>query len=143
MTNAKNTFGNTLWLAAAGGTLVKVAGSVTIEPPILSREMQDATTHDSVEGFQEVIPDGTIDPGNIKGEMDYVAGSPGDVSMLAALVGGLQVFKIVLKSATGTEDLEGSCYLMSYGPLAQPVKGIQRASFELKVTGKSTQVPSA
>lgn len=143
-TVAKTTFGAELWLAPAGDTLVKVAELLSVEPPVMQRDTMDVTTHDSAGGAMEVIGDGVYDPGNIKGQVHYIAGSTGDDALRLALTGGAkQHYKIVVKSAADTEDLTGSAYLISYGPDGMEVKGKQTAAFELKASGAVAQAASA
>lgn len=143
-TAAKKNFGNTFWMAAHLSPVVKIAELLSIDPPVMSRDMIDATSHDSAGGAEEVIAEGTYDPGEIKGQMHYIAGSTGDDAMIAALAGGtLMDFKIVVKAAAGTEDMTGSGYVTSYGPDGMATKGKQTAAFSLKVSGGITQAASA
>lgn len=141
---AKNSFGAKFYMAADGITpLVLVAELLTIAPPQLERGMQDATTHDGGQA-EEFIPEGVYNAGEVSGSMHYIAGSAGDDAMLAALTGGgLMDCKVVLKAATGTEDLTFSGYVSSYGPDEMEIKGKQVASFTVKLTGAITQGVSA
>ena len=140
-TAAKTTFGNKLFLApASGGTLTSVAELLSFDPPASARGTIDVTTHDSAGGAEEVIVEGTYDPGEIKGQVHYIGGSAADLAMITAMTSGaLQNFKIQMKSAAGTIDRTGSAYLTNYGPDGQSVKGKQTAAFTLKVTGGVTQ----
>lgn len=142
---AKTAFGAELWMASSGtDPLVKVGELLTVTPPTQSRSTIDATTHDSPAGAQEFIVEGTFDPGQIQGQVNYIAGSAGDTAMLDALTSGdLQDFKIVLKGASATQDLTFSGFLTSYGPDAMPTNGKQTASFQAKVSGPVTSAASA
>jgi hypothetical protein len=142
---AKTAFGAELWMAPSGtDPLVKVGELLTITPPTQSRTTIDATTHDSPAGAQEYIVEGTFDPGQIQGQVNYIAGSAGDTAMVTALTGGaLQDFKIVEKGAAGTYDTTFSGFLTSYGPDAMPTSGKQTASFQAKVSGAVAKAASA
>lgn len=140
---AKTAFGNSLWMAPDGSAVVKIAELISLNPPKLSRDTMDVTTHDSPAGAQEVIAAGTYSPGEISGQIHYIAGSPGDDAMLAAMTGGgLHDFKIVVKSGAGTEDQTCSGYVTEYGPDDMAPDGKQTASFSIKVSGPITQVPT-
>ena len=143
-TAAKTAFGAALWMVADGGTLVKVAELLTVNPPKLAREMIPATSHDSTGGAMEVIPEGIYDPGEVSGQVHYIAGSTSDDTFITALTGaGLYDFKSGVKAATGTEDMTFSGYVTSYGIDDLPTNGKQTASFNIKVSGQITQAASA
>lgn len=142
-TAAKTNFGKELWMGPSGGSLVKIAELVTINPPKRTRGTIDATSHDSPDGAMEFISEGVYDPGEITGQVNYVAGSTGDDAFIAAAVDGvLRDFKIVVKAASSTEDMLFSAYVTSYGPDEMPVNGKQVASFAAKVSGPITQAPT-
>ena len=142
---AKKSFGAQLHMAADGVTpLVLVAELLTLQPPVLERATIDVTTHDSAGQAMEFITEGVYDPGEVSGQLHYVAGSAGDDAMIAALTGGgLYDFKVVLKAATGTEDMAFSGYVTNYGPDAMETTGKQTASFTIKVTGPITQAATS
>lgn len=143
-TAAKTTFGNKLFLGTAAGTLTTVGELLSFDPPNAQRGTMDVTTMDSAAGAEEVIVEGTYDPGDMKGQVHYIGGSSFDLAMITAVTSGaIQYFKIQLKSATGTIDRTGACYVTSYGPDGQSVKGKQTAAFSLKVTGAVTQAATA
>lgn len=143
-TAAKIAFGAELWVAASGGTLAKVAELLSVTPPRLKRDLQDATSHDSPGGAMQMIADGVYDPGEIAFQTNYIAGSAGDLALVGfATSGELIDWKIVVKSAADTVDLTGSGYLTEYGVDALPVKGKQAASGSIKVSGEVTQAASA
>lgn len=136
---AKTTLGAALWMVASGGTLIKVAELITVNPPKLSRETMDATTHDSPGAAMEVIAAGIYDPGEVTGQIHYIAGSAGDLAFLAAAIGGLQDFKCVVKGAAATQDITFSGFVTAYGPDDMPTSGKQTASFSIKVSGPRAQ----
>ena len=137
---AKTSFGVELWLAPATSPLVKVAEMLTVTPPTQSRETIDVTTHDSPAGAMEFIVEEIFDTGEISFQVHYIAGSDGDDAILTALTSGAeQDWKIVLKSESGTEDLEGAGFVTSYGPSDMPVNGKQAADCTIKVSGPISQ----
>ena len=140
-TAAQPSFGNKIRICAHGGSLANVAELLTFAPPKSQRDTIDATSHDSAGGAMEVIPEGTYDPGQVTGQMHYVAGSATDLAFRAALTGAtLQDVEISMKGAAGAVYLQTfTGYITSYGPDEQPVKGKQAASFALKISGAVTQ----
>lgn len=142
-TAAKINFGAELWMGPAGGTLVQIAELLSVTPPKRSREVIDATTHDSAGGAQEFIGSGIYDPGMINGQVHYIAGSAGDDAWVAAITDGeLRDFKVVVKSSADTEDLTFSGFVTEYGPDDMPIEGKQAASFSVKVSGEIVQAAS-
>lgn len=136
---ARNTFGNTFNMAADGVTpLVKVANLLTFTPPKFMRNMVEVTDHDSADGAEEVIPDGTHRYTPFSATMHYVKGSAADLALIAAKSGGLLDCEVVVKTAAGTDNVVFSGYLEEYGPDEQPVSGKQTASFTIRVTGVVT-----
>lgn len=140
-TAAKTTFGTKVYMnpSPAPATAL-VAELLSVTPPRASRDVIDATTHDSVGGAEEVIPEGTYDPGQMPLSVNYIAGSTGDAAMTTAMTGGaLQNVKLTVKTATGYQDWTFSGYVTEYGPDDMPVKGKQTASLTLKVSGAITK----
>lgn len=142
---AKDTFGTVLKLVATGGSLATVAELTSITPPALTRGTIDATTHDGASEAMEFIADGVYDPGEISIEGHLVAGSTADDLFITAVTGGgVYDFEIVIKAATGTESMEGTCLITAYTPGDMPVSGgKQTFSATMKVTGAITQAPTA
>ncbi|NIJ37917.1 hypothetical protein FHR22_002620 [Sphingopyxis panaciterrae] len=140
--SAKKTFGGELWAAEVGDPLVKVAESLSIALPVMTRAATNVTTHDGGQA-QEFSPEGTYDPGELNLTGHYIAGSTDDdLFMLSVTTGALLEFKGVAKAASGTEDLEGVAFVTSYGPNAFEVNGVQMFSVTLKVTGEVDQSPT-
>lgn len=141
---AKNTFGSVVKLGPAGGSLTAVAKLTNIEPGGRTREMQDVTTHDSEDGAQEVIPQGTYknEPFSIEGL--WILGSADDDRLIAAIENGeLLDYEIIAKASTGTETEAGSCYAGEYKPGALGTDGKQTYSATLHPTGVKTQAATA
>ena len=139
-TAAKTNFGAEFWMGPNGGTLIKLAELLSVDPPKRSRETMDVTTHDSPAGAQQFITAGVYDPGEISGAVNYIAGSSDDLAMIAAITDGvIRDFRIVVKSAAGTKNQTFSGFLTEYGPDALPVDGKQQASFGIKVSGPIAQ----
>lgn len=137
---ALTTKGIELWLAPAGGTLVKVAELINCNPPSITRDTIDVTTHDSSGDASEFVSDGVYERGDIKADIHYIPGSAGDTAIILALTtGALQDVKIVVKSAGGAEKLEGAALVTEYAPATMEVKGKQMASLTLKPSGVWTQ----
>ncbi len=140
-TAAQPTFGNQVWIAPHGETLVKVAELLTFGAPKPARSMMDATSHDSPGGAEEVIPEGTFNPGTVNGQQHYIAGSATDLAFRSAMLEATFVdVKIVMKGADGVPyNQTFSGYVTSYGPDDQPVKGKQAASWALQISGEVEQ----
>lgn len=144
-TAAKNTFGNKVFMnPAPAPAATAIAELLDFDPPSPTRGTIDATTHDSPGGAEEVITEGTYDPGELKFKMNYIARSVGDIGLTLALTGGaLQNVKLQVKTAVGFEDQTFTGYLTAYGPDSQPVKGKQTSSATLKISGAVTKAAAA
>lgn len=140
-TAAKTTFANKVFMnPAPTAATTAVAELIDFDPPKPARGTIDATTHDSAAGAEEVIVEGTYDPGELSLTVNYIARSAGDLAMTLAFTGAtLQNCKMQVKTATGTEDWTFQGYVTSYGPDSQPVKGKQTAGLALKVSGAITK----
>lgn len=136
---AKKTFGTKIFVVAAGGDIETgaIAQVVRVGKPKISRGMQDATTHDSAGGWEEVIPDGTAKVEPFTVTVEYVANSVFDQAMIAACApsGGLQDVEIHEHGAAGYIKTPLSAYVSDYGPDDAEVKGKQTATFTLTPTG--------
>lgn len=142
-TLAKISKGAILRMGPAGGSLVAIAELLSVTPPNLSRGTLDVTTHDSSQAM-EFIGEGVYDPGEISGQIHYIAGSTGDDAMIAAITDGVvRDFEVVLKATSGNEELAFAGIVTAYGPDQMEVNGKQTASFTAKVTGAITQGAAA
>jgi predicted secreted protein len=136
---AKASFGIELWLVPDGGSLVKVAELITLNPPPISRGTIDATTHDSSGGAMEKIAQGVYEVGAITGQIHYEPDSTQDDALVLAMTGGaLQDFKIVFPTGSPRKNLTGSGYLTEYAPQDAPVDGRLVANLTLTPTGAIT-----
>jgi len=138
---AKVSFANTVEMGPSGGALVAVAELLTIEPPQLSRDTIDVTTHDSTGGAMEFIGEPIYDPGEMKLQMHYISGSAFDLASLTAFTTAApQDVKMKVKG-TGTTSrmLTFSGVVTEYALDSYEVKGKQSASMTLKVSGPITQ----
>lgn len=142
---AKTSFGVQLKLAAAPTSPTAIiAELLSLKPPSIARELIDVTTHDSVGGAEEMIPEGTYAPGVMSGQIHYIAGSTTDTLMRgAALANTLMNFIVVVKGAAGNFNQSGQCYVTSYDVDDLPVKGKQSVSFTLQIVGAVTQAAAA
>lgn len=139
-TAAKTAFGAELWMGPAGGTLVKLAELLSVTPPKTTRELMDATSHDSAAGAMEQIASGVYDPGEVTARFNYIAGSTDDLALLAASTDGVKRdFKVVVKSSASTKNRTFSGFVTEYGADDLPVSGKQEATVTIKVTGAVTQ----
>lgn len=141
--SARIAFGTEFWFGPSGGTLVKVPELVSLSPPSRDRELIDVTSHDSAGGVKEYCPAGTIDPGELSGEMYYIAQSAIDLAFLAAINSNpptLLDCRIVLRSAgtaLASQTFQG--FLTNYAIQDLGVEDKQMVSFTVKVTGPIVQ----
>ena len=136
---ARESFGCVFKMGPAGGSLT--AYDVTsVSPPAMTREAVDVTSHGSANGAMEFIGDGVFDPGEMTVTTNYVGGNATDDAFIAALTGGdVMDFSYTVNAATGTETVEFSGIVTSYGPSELGVKGKQSASASIKITGPLSQ----
>ena len=141
---ARETFGVVFKMGPAGGSLTALAGVTSVSPPNMTREALDVTSHGSANGAAEFIGDGVFDPGELTVSTNYVGGDATDDALIAALTSGdLKDFSFTVNAATGTETIEFSGIVTSYGPAELGVKGKQSATATIKVSGGLSQAPSA
>lgn len=139
MTAAKNSFGNKVWIALSGQTLVAVADLLSVTPLETTRDTIGATTMDSPGGAMEVITSGVYDPGDMTFTVHDVAGSAFDLAARAAITtGAKQDVRYRSKSAAGMVDETFTGYVTAYSRNAQVVDGKQEATLSLKATGVVT-----
>lgn len=136
MAIAKSAFGTIFAMGPAGGTLVEVAKVRVVDPPKLSRDMEDTTTHDSAEGAVEKSPVGVVELSNMKNEGYLLTGDADDLAFEQALLTGeLQDVSWTSKGAAGVVTKYGSAYVSNYGAGSFEVKGMQTFEAELTMTG--------
>lgn len=140
---AKPNFQNKVFMdpAPTAATTV-VAELISIQPPGMSRNTDDATTHDSAGGAMEFIADGIYDPGSMSLRMKYIAGSTNDAAFTTAMTGGaLQNVKVHVKTAAGFQAWTFSGYVTAYEIGDMPITGQQECTLTLKVSGAVTKAP--
>lgn len=140
---ARTALGATISMGPHGGSLTALAEVLSITPNQISRETIPASTL-STSGGMEYIAAGLYDAGEIQVSMHYIAGSTTDDALIAAVTdGALRDFEIVVKAATGTEDLARSGYVTSYGPDGLEIDGKQTATVTIKLSGDVSQAATA
>jgi hypothetical protein len=133
------------------GTLLKVGDGATpesfttilhvkaLKPLGFKAQMEDATAHDSPDGWTETKPT-LIDGGTVKFSVFYVptAATHNATTGLKAdaINRTLRNFQLVYPDAS-TEQF--AAYVSNFGPDA-PVKGFLSAEFELSITGKPVTI---
>ena len=140
---AKQNFQNKVFMdpAPTAATTV-VAELISIQLPGMSRNTDDATTHDSAGGAMEFIADGIYDPGSMTLRMKYIAGSANDTAFTTAMTSGtLPNVKAHVKTASGFQAWTFTGYVTGYEPADMPITGQQEATLTLKVSGAVTKAP--
>lgn len=141
---AKSTFGAQFKMDDAGGTPAVVAELTGIGVPGKTRGVIDVTTHDGASQAMEYIAEGVYDVTEITLQGHYIGGSAGDDLFDGALTTGTkQDCVVVVKAATGTEDLDFAGFVTAYTPDALEVQGKQTFQATIKPTGPVTQGPTA
>lgn len=109
-------------------------------PPQLSSDMEDVTSHQSTNGYEEVIPDGVKKTGEVKFEINYVptnATHDGTTGLIADWKNGTKRNYRLIWPDSGNTTWNFPAYVTAFEPKA-PVKGTLRADVTLKVTGSPT-----
>lgn len=116
-----------------------IADVFEVNPPKMSREAIDVTTHDSAGGAMQFIPDGSYDPGELTVQMLYTAASASDTAIQTAFSAGTNYyFQWTAKGASDTKTFTTQGVITEYGPDALPVKGKQTATMKVKRSGAVT-----
>jgi len=141
--NAKTALGATLKAVASGGSLAAIGELLRIDPPKIRRGVIEASDL-STTGGMEYIHEGLYDIGEVSGVIHWIAGSAADDLLLAGVVtGGLYDFEIVVKAASGTEDINFSGYFTEVGGEPLEINGKQGFTFTIKPSGDYTQGASS
>ena len=113
-----------------------LAEITNITPPQLSRDTVDATHQGSPDGYREFIG-GLRDSGEVSLEMNWIAGSTTDTTLLTDFDSDDPVnYRITFNDAdTTTATFAG--FVTGYTPNS-PMEDKQSASVTIKVTGKVT-----
>jgi predicted secreted protein len=143
-TNARASFGATVKMADTGSPTVAIAELTSVGLPGRSRAAVDVTSHDSAEAAMEYIYDGVKSLTSFTLQGHYIAGSTGDDAFANALDDGeIQDMEILVKAATGAEELAFKCLITEYTPDALEVAGKQTFSVTVQPTGWLAQGPAA
>jgi hypothetical protein len=140
-TAAKSSFGTYLKLGDGGTaeTFATIAEVLDIKGPSLELETEDVTSHDSTDGWAEHI--GTIlNGGEVSFEMNWLPGNATQsysAGLLKDMIGRTKRnFQLVVPAAAST-TWAFAALVTGFEP-DLPVKGAQRASITLLISGKPT-----
>jgi hypothetical protein len=141
-TAAETNFGAQVWLAPAGNALVMVAELISVDPPAITGEVVDVTTHDSAEDAnggvpREFIGEKVYDPGSFSFQVHDKPSSAGHTAiLLAATTRALQDVKLVDLDENGDPyPMTGAGIVTSYKPENRPVNGVKVATVTVKRSG--------
>lgn len=141
-TAARISKGAKLYMGVAADTLTVVGEILDITEPGFTRDVQNATTHDSGDA-EEYIAEGVYDTSEVTITTHYIAGSTDDTRLLAAVqavgAGAIRYWKTQPKAATGTYDRTFAGFVTGYSFDSKPVKGKQTCQITIKPTGVVTQ----
>lgn len=141
--NAKTALGATFKAVATGGSVAAIAEMLRIDPPRLTHGVIEASDL-AATGGKEYIHEGLYDIGEFGGMAHWVAGSTADDLLISGITtGGLYDFEIVIKAASGTEDMNFSGLFTEFGGDTLEIDGKQTCSFTAKGSGDYTQAASA
>jgi predicted secreted protein len=131
----------------AHGTLLKRAGTTiaevrTISGPSLSVDVDDVTSHDSTDGWEETIAT-ILRSGEVTFDINYVPTAATHKNTSGGLLydfanRSVQTWTLVFPD-TGATTWTFSAFVTKFQPIADP-KSALRASVSLKITGKPTLV---
>jgi hypothetical protein len=140
MTTAISSFGTLLKMgdAASPEVFTTIANLGDIDGAELSSNMEDVTGHDSSGGYEEVIPEGVLNTGEIGFEINWVPGG----STHGASSGLVADWKNKTKRNYQLVHPNSSTWAFS-GYVAKfqskaPVRGVLRADVSIKLTGSPT-----
>ena len=140
-TAAKSSFGSYLKIGDGGTaeTFATVAEVLDIKGPSLELETEDVTSHDSTDGWAEHI--GTIlNGGEVSFEVNWLPGNATQsfaAGLLKDMVGRVKRnFQLVVPAAAST-TWAFAALVTKFEP-DLPVKGAQKASITLLLSGKPT-----
>lgn len=111
---------------------------VSISGPEETLDVEDATSHDSPEGYETVVPT-ILRSGNVTLETNYVPGDPGHQALRTDMRNRRLVpFELVFPDAT-TATYSFSAYVVNISPEA-PHNGILTRNVQLKPSGPIVHV---
>lgn len=139
---AGSSFGTQLKRGDGGSpteTFTKVAEVQDIQGPDFKLNTEDMTSHDSTDGWEEIIPT-TLSAGSVKFAINYAPAATthsATAGLLYDLVNRVKRnFQIVFPD-TGSTTWSFSAYVTGFST-KEPVKGKMTADITLDVTGKPT-----
>lgn len=136
MTTAANwAYGTKLLIGGSGGT--PIAELTNISGPELDTDEIDVTTHDSVDGFEEVIP-GLKRTGVISIEGNFLPGDAGQAALLADYLSGVKKTYAILFPAAMAAEWVFSAFVKMPPSTEAPIDDKVPFTAELRVTGKPT-----
>ncbi len=145
-TAARINKGAKLFMGTAAESLTALGEILDITEPGFTREVIDATTHDSGDAA-EYIAEGVYDTTEMTVTLHYVAGSTNDDALIAAVqavgTSAVRYFKTQPKAATGTEDRTFAGFVTALNFDSKPVRGKQTCQVTIKPTGAITQGATA
>lgn len=135
-------------LKKGDGQVVEVFATIAevkdITGPELSLDVQDVTSQDSEDGWEEVVPT-ILKSGKVTFDLNFI---PTDetqdahTGLISDMVGKVKRnFKLIFPDAAAT-TWSFAAYVVEFKPTA-PVSGILTASVGLKITGKPTLAPGS
>ena len=141
MAGGKSSFGVELWLAPAGGTLVKLANIRMVSPPEITRGVIDDTNQDSPGGAEEVIYEGIFSVGEIECEGNFIESSTDDTAIMGYITAGTKLDIRVGKIPGVTVFRKQSCsgFITKYKPNIGGPKDKMTFSMTIKPTGAITK----
>lgn len=138
MTEALIGHGAEFWLDNASGVLTQLGEITAVTPPNPQTEDVEATHMASPNRRREYIA-GLIEDGEGTFEMNYVAGSPTDVLIRAALNDGVtRSYRIILPTAGDGWQIDGECIVKGYERNI-PIDDRMTATVTVRFTGSSTE----
>ena len=133
---ARETFGTVVKIGTANPPTTTLAGVVSVDPPSIEGGTEDVTSHDSVGGAMEFIPDAVYDPGALTITVNHVKGSATDAACRAAVTSRVMYYvQWTENAASGSETLQAAGVPVSYKVNELPVKGKQTATLSIKLSG--------
>jgi len=136
-----SSFGTLLQIGDGGSpeNFTTVAGVMDVDGPGLSSDNEDATTHESPGGYEEIIP--TLKrTGDVTFDIVWDPSDPthdGTTGLLAEWKNQSKTNYQLVFPDTGNETFGFAAYILEVGPSA-PVSGLLKASVRMKVTGQPT-----
>lgn len=138
-TNAKGGFKTKLYCDDGGGAgFVLLAEVGDVSGLDLEMVMDDATSNDSTQGFDEKVPTGVIAVGDLTFACALIDGDASQTKLATALAAGTKCnWRVVYPNATRRREFAG--YVKSLGE-ALPMRGKQMLNVAITPTGVIAKV---